>query len=155
MKSTPMIESLAMSERRQAARGFVNTKVLMTASSLALGLAGVAASFAPAELLRALGSTAAEPMPALIQLLGATYVAFAIANWTAKDSLIGGIYARPLSLGNCVHFLAGALALAKQQLSHGASAPLLAALIAYTVFAVGFGWLVFARGTACRVADRS
>lgn len=126
----------------------------MTASSLALGLAGMAATFAPAELLRAAGSPAAEPLPVLIQLLGGMYVAFAIANWTAKDSLIGGIYARPLSLGNCVHFLTGALALAKQQLSHGVSLPLLAALAVYTVFAIGFGWLVFGRGTACKAADR-
>jgi hypothetical protein len=132
----------------------VNTKILMTASSLALGLAGLAASFAPTELLRVLGSPAAEPLPVLIQLLGGAYLAFAIANWTAKDSLIGGIYARPLSLGNCVHFLTGALALAKQQYSQGASTLLLAALVAYTAFAVGFGWLVFGRGVACKVAER-
>ncbi len=131
----------------------MNTKILMTASSLALGLAGAAASFAPAELLRALGSPAAEPRPPLIQLLGAAYIAFALANWTAKGSLIGGIYARPLSLGNCVHFLVGALALAKQQFSHGVSTPLLVALVGYTIFAVGFGWLVFGRGTACKVVD--
>jgi hypothetical protein len=132
----------------------VNTKVLLMASSLALGLAGLAASFAPTELLRVLGSPAAEPLPVLIQLLGGAYLAFAIANWTAKDSLIGGIYARPLSLGNCVHFLTGALALAKQQYSQGASTLLLAALVAYTAFAVGFGWLVFGRGVACKVAER-
>jgi hypothetical protein len=59
---------------------FMNTKVLMVASSLALGLAGMAASFAPSELLRALGSPAADPLPVLIQLLGGLYVAFAITN---------------------------------------------------------------------------
>jgi hypothetical protein len=133
----------------------MNTRILMAASSLALGLAGLAASFAPAELLRVVGSSTAEPLPVLAQLLGGAYLAFAVANWTAKDSLIGGIYARPLSLGNCVHFVTGALALAKQQLSHGVSAPLLIALVAYTVFAVGFGWLVFGRGAACSVADGS
>ena len=41
----------------------MNTKVLMVASSLALGLAGIAASFAPSELLRAVGSPAVEPCP--------------------------------------------------------------------------------------------
>src|SRR5918997_1956203 len=106
----------------------------MVASSMALGLAGVAASFAPSELLRALGTPATEPLPVLIQLLGATYVAFALTNWTAKDNMIGGIYSRPLSLGNCVHFVAGSLALAKQQFSQDASAPLMAALVVYTVF---------------------
>lgn len=131
----------------------MNTKILMVTSSLFLGLAGITASFAPSELLRAMGSPAVEPLPVLIQLLGATYVAFALTNWTAKDNMIGGIYSRPLSLGNCVHFVAGALALAKQQFTHEVSTPLTAALIIYTVFAVLFAWLVFGRGAACKVAD--
>jgi hypothetical protein len=133
----------------------LNTRILITASSLVLGIAGLAASFAPTELLRLLGSPAAEPLPVLIQLLGGTYVAFALANWTAKDSLIGGIYARPLSLGNCVHFVCGALALAKQQFSQGVNMPLLACLLVYAIFAVSFGLLVFGYGTAGKAADRS
>jgi hypothetical protein len=124
----------------------------MVTSSMVLGLAGLAASFAPSELLRALGSPAVEPLPVLIQLLGGTYVAFALTNWTAKDNMIGGIYSRPLSLGNCVHFVVGALALAKQQFSHDASGPLIAALIIYTIFAACFAWLVFGHGAACKVA---
>jgi hypothetical protein len=124
----------------------------MVMSSRVLGLAGLAASFAPSELLRAPGSPAAEPLPVLIQLLGAMYVAFAITNWTAKDSRIGGIYSRPLSLGNCVHFVAGSLALAKQQFSQDVSVALMAALIVYTIFAISFAWPVFGYGAACKVA---
>jgi hypothetical protein len=124
----------------------------MVASSLALGLVGIAASFAPSELLRVTGAPAAEPWPVLIQLLGGLYFAFAITNWTAKDNAIGGIYSRPVSLGNCVHFTTGSLALAKHQLSHEVSMPLIAVLIAYTIFAICFGWLVFGYGTACKVA---
>ena len=130
----------------------MNTKTLMVTSSLALGLAGIVASFAPSELLRALGSPAAAPVPVLVQLLGGAYVAFAITNWTAKDSLIGGIYSRPLSLGNSVHFLTGSLALAKQQLSQGVSPPLAVVLAVYSIFALCFLWLVFGRGAACKVA---
>lgn len=130
----------------------MNTKILMVASSMALGLAGIAASFAPSELLRALGSPEAEPLPVLIQLLGAMYFAFAMTNWTAKDNIIGGIYSRPLSLGNCIHFIVGSLALAKQQFSHAMSMPLIAVLIVYTIFAICFAWLVFGYGTACKVA---
>ena len=126
--------------------------MLMVASSVVLGLAGLATSFAPSELLRALGSPIAEPLPVLIQLLGGMYVAFAITNWTAKDNMIGGIYSRPLSLGNCVHFVVGALALAKQQFSHDMSAPLITALIVYSIFAICFAWLVFGYGAACKVA---
>ena len=124
----------------------------MVTSSVALGLAGLAASFAPAELLRALAAPAPAPLPVLIQLLGGLYIAFAITNWTAKDNAIGGIYSRPLSLGNSVHFVTGALALGKQQFSQGVSLPLAVVLVAYTVFAVCFLWLVFGRGAACKVA---
>ena len=129
----------------------MNTKILMVTSSLALGLAGLAASFAPEELLRALRSPVAEPLPVLIQLLGGMYVAFAITNWTAKDNMIGGIYSRPLSLGNCVHFVVGSLALAKQQFSREMSTPLMAVLLVYTIFAICFAWLVFGSGAACKV----
>jgi hypothetical protein len=120
----------------------------MMASALLLGAAGIVASFAPVELLRALGSPVAEPLPVMVQLLGALYFAFAMANWMAKDSMIGGIYARPLSLGNFVHFLMGALALAKQQLAHGPSLPIGAVLGVYAVFAILFGRLLFGRGPA-------
>ena len=130
----------------------MNTKVLMVTSSSFLGLAGIVASFAPSELLRVLGSPEAAPLPVLIQLLGGAYVAFAITNWTAKDNVIGGIYSRPLSLGNSVHFLTGSLALAKQQFSQGVSLPLLVVLIVYAALAVCFLWLVLGRGAACKVA---
>ena len=127
----------------------MNTRFLMVASSLALGAAGLALSFAPVEVLGLLHVAAPEPLPVLGQLGGALYLAWAFANWTAKDSLIGGIYARPLSLGNCLHFLVGALALGKYEFAHGFSTALTAVLVSYALFAVGFSWLVFGRGAAC------
>ena len=130
----------------------MNTKILMAASSLVLALAGLAASFAPSELLRALGSPAAEPLPLLIQLLGAAYIGFALTNWTAKDNVIGGIYSRPISIGNCVHFVVGSLALAKQQFSHGVTMPLVVVMVVYAIFAVCFTWLVFGYDGARKVA---
>ena len=124
----------------------MNTKLLMTASVLVLGLAGLAATFAPAELLTAWGTPATEPTVLLVQLLGALYFAFALLNWTAKGAIIGGIYARPVSIGNCVHFTVGALALAKQELSHHLGWPIVVALVGYAIFAVLFGALVLGRG---------
>ena len=129
----------------------MNTRFLMVASSLALGAAGLALSFAPVEVLGLLHVAAPEPLPVLGQLGGALYLAWAFANWTAKDSLIGGIYARPLSLGNCLHFLVGALALGKYEFAHGWHGPLVAVLAVYAIFAAGFSWLVFGRGAACVV----
>jgi len=125
----------------------MNTRILMIASSIGLGVAGLVATFLPNELLGILNAPAVEPLPILVQLLGALYIAFAFANWTAKDSVIGGIYSRPLALGNGLHFTMGALALAKYEFANGFPILLLVVTIIYTVFAICFMYLVFGRGT--------
>ena len=127
----------------------MNTKILMTTSSLVLGLAGVFALFAPQELLAALNLQGSDPQPIVIQILGSLYLSLAITNWIAKDSAIGGIFARPTSMGNLTHFTIGVLILAKFLFTNGFHLPLLIALIVYSVFAGVFAWLVFVySGTA-------
>ena len=121
----------------------MKTKILMAFSSLILGLAGIFALFAPDNVLALLNAPLATPLPLLVQLLGALYFSFALMNWTAKDSAIGGIYARPVSLGNFGHFFSGSLLLIKYQLSHEFSVWLLWVLTIYVVFAGLFYWLVF------------
>jgi hypothetical protein len=79
----------------------------------------------------------------LIQLMGVLYFSFALMNWTAKDSLIGGIYARPVSLANFGHFFAGALLLLKYQLSNQMNFSIFVALVVYAIYSVWFYWLVF------------
>lgn len=120
----------------------MSTKLLMTSSSLILGLAGILALFAPEALLPDDISGNGQ-ISVLIQLMGALYFSFALMNWTAKDSAIGGIYARPVSLGNFGHFLAGTLLLARYQLSNELNVYILMALALYASFAVLFYWLVF------------
>lgn len=83
----------------------------MTSSSLILGALGVFALFAPDALLATQGVDGTGPLSLLVQLMGALYFGFAMMNWTAKDSAIGGVYARPVSVGNFSHFFAGALLL--------------------------------------------
>ena len=121
----------------------MNTKALMTVSSLFLGLAGIFALFVPQELLVALGLDPTNPLPVIIEILGALYLSFAITNWTAKAIIIGGVYARPTSIGNFAHFAIGTLSLAKFQFTHGGNLPLFIGLIIYAIFAIIFGWLVF------------
>lgn len=115
----------------------------MTASALVLFIAGAAASFAPHEILTYLGASAEGVLPVLVQLHGAMLLGFAMMNWMAKDSLIGGIYNRPLAIGNLVHFLAGGLAVVKYVLA--GNAPLFAMIAAavYTVFAIAFARILF------------
>lgn len=124
----------------------MNSRILMATSALFLAGAGLVASFAPQEMLAFLGSSATGPMPVLVQLLGALYFSFALLNWTAKDNIIGGIYSRPISIGNLAHFLMGALALGKSQSAGLGNKVTLGLLIIYALFAVLFGLLVFGRG---------
>jgi len=105
--------------------------------------AGIFALFAPDQLMTLLNVPRSDSLLVVIQLMGALYFSFALMNWTAKDSAIGGIYARPVSLANFSHFLIGTLLLIKYQLSHPFSLPITLALVVYTMFASLFYWLVF------------
>jgi len=121
----------------------MNTKILMTGSSFILGLAGIFALFAPHELLAVLNLQLTNPLPVIIQIVGSLYLSFALTNWIAKDSIIGGVYGRPTSMGNFAHFTIGTLALAKFQFTDGVNMSLFIGLIVYAVFAIIFGWLAF------------
>lgn len=121
----------------------MNTKYLMTASSLTLGIAGLFSLFAPDTLLRMLGASATTPLAVPVQLMGSLYFASALVNWTARDSAIGGIYARPVSLGNFAHFFVGALILLKYLVSNSFNLIGLLITMLYALFAVLFYWLVF------------
>lgn len=67
----------------------MNTKYLMVASSVVLGLAGLAASFAPVEILNSLNVATTEPLPVLIQLLGALYLGFALLKYQFTHDVDG------------------------------------------------------------------
>jgi hypothetical protein len=121
----------------------MNTRFVMSASALFLFLLGVAATFLPQEILGALHQTSASPLPLLIQIVGALYLGFAMLNWTAKDSLIGGIYNRPVAIGNMVHFIVAALALAKGVMAGQRDVLVITLAVFYAIFAVAFAGVFF------------
>lgn len=127
-----------------------HTRLLMIASALLLGVIGVVASFAPDVCLRALG---AEPSPlqmVIVQLLGAAYVGFAMLNWMAQHVLIGGVYGRPVVVGNLLHFTAGGLALVKALPSVAAPAWLWLVAGAYLALAAWFAYVMFSHPIRAR-----
>lgn len=122
----------------------MNTKLLMTASSVFMGLIGIALSFLPNEIIETLGQVPNETSALTLQLTGALYFGFAMTNWMAKAVLIGGIYSRPLSIGNFSHFLIAGLALVKTSLNSNTSSTYIFTLtIIYVVFAILFGYVTF------------
>ena len=120
-----------------------STRMIMVASSVALLVAGVACLFAPIESLSAIGFQ--EPNELTGQLLGSLYLAFAAANWTARGSMIGGIYARPLSVANFLHFVVGGTVLVRGLSGSTLTAGYLAVTLGYLALAISFTLVLYGR----------
>ena len=122
----------------------MNTKILLSTSAVVMGIAGIVGSFLPHEVLRASGVEPTGALPVIVQLLAATLFAFAMLNWAARGSLIGGIYNRPVAIGNLTHFVIGALALVKATMNAGPHRIILAiAAGIYVLFAIAFSAMFF------------
>ena len=126
----------------------MKTRALMAASAVFLGITGLAALFAPDELLRAANLPASPLLPPLVQLCAALLLGFAMTNWMVKGSRVGGIYNRPIAVGNLLHFAVGAITLDRFALRGHEAWPVLVIATIYTLFAVGFGLVVFGGGEA-------
>jgi len=96
----------------------MNTKIVMTVSSIILGAAGIILSFAPDVVLENLNMEINPVSLLLGQVLGGLYFGYGMLNWMTKESLIGGIYNRPIAIANFTHFLIAGLAICKKLLSN-------------------------------------
>jgi len=122
----------------------MNTKLLMTISAIFMGLIGIGLSFIPDEILEITGYLPSNEIKLGLQLAGALYLGFAMTNWMAKAVLIGGIYSKPLCIGNFSHFFIASLALVKFMIRVGNfSIYMLILTIIYTVLAISFGYVLF------------
>ncbi|WP_205503983.1 hypothetical protein [Rufibacter psychrotolerans] len=119
----------------------MNTRIVMTASAFLLALLGLSLTFLPQEVAGALALGGGAATQLVLSLLGALYLGFAMLNWMAKGSLMGGIYNRPIAIANFTHFFIGALALVKAE---GDLAPAAWGLMGvYAVLALAFGIILF------------
>lgn len=129
----------------------MNTKLLLSLSAIAMGLTGLLLEFFPHETLDYLGVSSAGPAPLLMQLTGALYLGFAMTNWMAKGITIGGIYARPLAIGNFMHFVVAALATIKSAAT-GQTPVVWVIAVVYSIFAVLFGIVAFTHPKQAKAA---
>jgi hypothetical protein len=120
----------------------MNTKILMVASAVFLAILGILTTFFPYEVLAQHGTEPDGPTVLLIEMMGATYLGFALLNYAARGVIIGGIYARPLALGNFLHFAMVTVALAREAIDHQVI-QLAGSAFVFGIFAVGFGWVLF------------
>lgn len=121
----------------------MNSRYLMIASAAVLAALGLLLSFAPEETLTFLGQPGTGITPVLLQLAGALYLGFAVMNWTAKASVLGGIYGKAILLGNFLHFTMGALALLKAAIDPGFGTLIWVLTGIYTALVLLFGRMLF------------
>jgi hypothetical protein len=121
----------------------MKTKALMTLSAILMALLGIAATFLPQEILSSFGAAPRGLEMLQVQILGALYLGCAILNWMARANLIGGIYSRPVAMGNFVHFAVVAVTLLKALIAGERAEAVLIGAVLYSIFAVWFGLVVF------------
>jgi len=120
----------------------MNTKLLMTSSSLFLGIIGIVLTFFPKEILEYLKIETDVITILFLQILGSFYLGFGLLNWMAKGSLIGGIYNKPIAVGNFMHFMVSAITLLKIVYSIQVHIEIIISLtIVYSVFAASFAYV--------------
>lgn len=85
----------------------------MTSSALFLAIIVILFSFLPNEIVAFLNVEPNSIITLFLKILSALYLGFGILNWMAEGTLIGGIYNRPIAIGNLMHFGVGAIALVK------------------------------------------
>jgi hypothetical protein len=120
----------------------MNTRILMITSAALMAVIGLGMSFMPQEVLGMHGSVADNATVLLVQMAGAVYLGFAMLNWMARGILIGGIYARPVALGNFLHFVMVAITLTKAAAAFEV-VPLAISAAVFSVFAIWFGLVLF------------
>jgi hypothetical protein len=120
----------------------MKTKALMMLSAIFLAVLGLLTSYFPDKVLETHGTVPDNATLLLIQMMGALYLGFAILNWTARGVLMGGIYARPLALGNFLHFAMVGVMLAKAAYTHGV-VQLATSAAVFSAFAIWFGIVLF------------
>lgn len=120
----------------------LQTRTLMTISALFLAILGLAASFLPLEILSYAGSRPESATALLVQITGSLYLGFAMLNWLSRGQVFGGIYGRPLVLGNLMHFAVAAAALVKMHLV-SMTPMMLLGIAVYVLLAIWFGIVLF------------
>ena len=121
----------------------MKSKIVIVSSAVFMAILGLALTFAPDELVMSAVGHKEPEIKIALQLLGALYLSFAMTNWMTKDGIIGGIYNRPVALGNFLHFLMGGLALARLLLGGNENWIMIIITLIYTAFAVAFYFVVF------------
>ena len=115
----------------------MKTKWLLSSSAVMMGLLGLAGTFLPEEISKILRLDPSPITLILLQIIGGLYLGFAMLNWFTRSALIGGIYNKPVVLGNLMHCVVVFFALVRQ-LTEQFHFIIVILTLVYFVFAVWF-----------------
>lgn len=121
----------------------MTTRLMMGSSAAFLGALGLVASFAPQELLAYVGVAPVPGVVLITEIAGALYLGFAYLNWMARGNAIGGIYSRPIALGNVLHFVVVSASLVRSAAVWSDRPEILVVLVIYVLYGVWFGVTLF------------
>ena len=114
----------------------------MTSSALFLAIIGILLSFLPNEIVEHLNVEPNIITTLFLKIISALYLGFGILNWMAKGTLIGGIYNRPIAIGNLMHFGVGAIALVNIASNIQTHSEIIISITAlYVLFAIIFAYV--------------
>lgn len=111
---------------------------LLVVAGIAYGVAGLALTFAPHELLPYVGVTASPATAWLGQLLGAALFALAFLNWFLRFTQMAGIHGRPLLVTN-LSFSTIAFLASLRHWREGGTSVVAGATVVLGALAIGFG----------------
>lgn len=114
----------------------------MSISAVTMAAVGAGLIFLPKDLAQLAGVDPNTVTAIILQVLGSLYFAFAMLNWMSKGNLIGGIYGRPIAVGNFTHFFVGGLGLIKTAIIFP-TALMVSSAAVYGIFAGLFGLILF------------
>ena len=133
----------------------MNTKTLMIISSIFLAVNGFGFTFFPNEISVLLINDDNHIFILILQILGALYLGFSILNWMSKTNLIGGIYSKPLLIGNLLHFFTASMALIKLTSKVETNLQLIFSYtIIYSLFTLFFGYVFFTNPSLKQTIER-
>ena len=133
----------------------MNTRALMMISAIFLAVNGFGFTFFPNEIAGLLINDDNYIFILILQILGALYLGFSILNWMSKASLIGGIYNKPILIGNLLHFFTASMALIKLTFKVETNLQLIFSYtIIYSLFTLFFGYVFFTNPSLKQTIER-
>ena len=118
-------------------------RLILLLSALILFAVGGAALFAADEVARLFDAGGSKGLALAIQLMACGLLGFAVLNWMSRGNRIGGIYARPIGIGNLLLFTTASLTIGKAALAGSLPIIVTAVGVVFAVLAIAFAWLVF------------